>query len=119
MASSNPVTWFEIVGGDGAGLQKFYGDLFGWKVDAANPMNYGMIEGKDGGIGGGIAASQDGKPQVTVYVVVDDIQATLDRAKSLGGEIVMPMMEVPAGPKIAQFRDPSGNVIGVMIPQAM
>lgn len=111
MASSNPVTWFEIVGGDGSGLQKFYGDLFGWKVDASNPMNYGMIEGKDGGIGGGIAAS--------VYVVVDDIEATLAKAKSLGGEVVMPMMEVPAGPKIAQFKDPSGNVIGVMIPQAM
>ena len=119
MASSNPVTWFEILGSDGAALQKFYGDLFGWKVDAANPMNYGMVEGKDGGIGGGIAGAQDGKSTVTVYISVDDLQATLDRAKSLGGDVVMPPMEVPGGPKIAQFKDPQGNVIGIMKPQAM
>jgi predicted enzyme related to lactoylglutathione lyase len=119
MAKSNPVTWFEILGKDGPGLQKFYGDLFGWKVDAANPMNYGMVEGKDGGIGGGIAAAQDAKPAVTVYVDVDDLQATLDKAKSLGGEVVMPPMDVPGGPKIAQFKDPDGNVIGIMKPPAM
>ncbi len=119
MASTNPVTWFEILGNDGASLQKFYGDLFGWKIDAANPMNYGMVEGKDGGIGGGISAAQDAKPQVTVYVVVDDLQAMLDKAKGLGGEIVMPPMDVPGGPKIAQFKDPQGNVIGIMIPVAM
>ena len=119
MASSNPVTWFEILGKDGASLQRFYADLFGWKVDAANPMNYGMVEGKEGGIGGGITGAQDGQPQVTVYVAVDDLQATLDRAKSLGGEVAMPPMDVPNGPKIAQFRDPQGNLIGIMKPMAM
>jgi predicted enzyme related to lactoylglutathione lyase len=119
VASSNPVAWFEILGKDGARLQKFYGDLFGWKIDAANPMNYGMVEGKDGGIGGGISASQDQKPQVTVYVTVDDLQATLDKAKSLGGQIVMPPMDVPNGPKIASFKDPEGNQIGIMRPMAM
>jgi predicted enzyme related to lactoylglutathione lyase len=112
--ASNPVTWFEILGKDGASLQKFYGDLFGWKVDAANPMNYGMVEGKDGGIGGGIAAAQDGKPAVTVYISVDDLQSTLDKAKGLGAEVVMPPMDVPNGPKIASFKDPQGNVIGIM-----
>lgn len=115
MAASNPVTWFEILGNDGTTLQKFYGDLFGWKIDAANPMNYGMVEGKDGGIGGGIMGAQDGKPQVTVHIDVDDVQGALDKAKSLGGEIVMPPMEVPGqNLTIAQFKDPQGNTIGVM-----
>jgi predicted enzyme related to lactoylglutathione lyase len=116
---SNPVTWFEILGKDGAALQKFYADLFGWNIDAANPMNYGMTQGQDGGIGGGIAASQDGNSMVTVYISVDDLQAALDKAKSLGGEIVMPPMDVPNGPKIAQFKDPQGNLIGLMKPMAM
>ena len=119
MASSNPVTWFEILGKDGGALQKFYADLFGWNIDAANPMNYGMTQGQDDGIGGGITASQDGSSMVTVYVSVDDLQAALDKAKSLGGQVVMPPMEVPGGPKIAQFKDPAGNVIGLMIPMAM
>jgi predicted enzyme related to lactoylglutathione lyase len=119
MASSNPVTWFEILGKDGASLQKFYADLFGWKIDASNPMNYGMVEGKDGGIGGGIAASQDQAPQLTVYVAVDDVQTALDKAKGLGAEVVMPPMDVPGGPQIAQFRDPQGNVVGIMKPVQM
>ena len=29
----NPVVHFEIHGEDGAKLQKFYGDAFGWKVE--------------------------------------------------------------------------------------
>ncbi len=29
---SNPVTWFEIIGKDAIKLQKFYGDVFGWKL---------------------------------------------------------------------------------------
>jgi predicted enzyme related to lactoylglutathione lyase len=117
MANANPVGWVEIMGKDAARAQKFYGDLFGWKVDAANPMNYGMVQGDDYPVGVGIAGSMDGKPLVTAYVTVDDLQATLDKAKSLGGEIVMPPMDVPEGPKIAQFKDPDGNVIGIMIPR--
>jgi hypothetical protein len=55
---ANQVSWFEISGKDGAKLQEFYGDLFGWKIDANNPLSYGMVEGSDGGIGGGIGQSQ-------------------------------------------------------------
>jgi predicted enzyme related to lactoylglutathione lyase len=119
MAKGNPVGWFEILGKDAAKTQKFYADLFGWNVDASNPMNYGMVQGDGYPIGGGLAASQDGKPMVTVYVDVDDLQAALDKAKSLGGEVVMPPMDVPGGPSIAQFKDPDGNVIGLMKPPAM
>ncbi len=114
MAKGNPVGWFEILGKDAAKAQKFYRDLFGWPVDANNPMNYGMVQGDDHPVGGGIGGSMDGKSQVTVYVSVDDLQATLDKAKSMGGEIVMPPNDVPGGPSIAQFKDPDGNVIGLM-----
>lgn len=60
-------------------------------------------------------------PTVTIYVDVDDLQKTLDRATSLGGPVVMPAMEVEGqgGLKIAQFKDPDGNVIGIMKSPAM
>ena len=76
-------------------------------------MNYGMVAASDGGIGGGVAASQDGKPAVTFYVNVPDLAAALKKAESLGGKTVMPPMAVPGGPEIAQFSDPEGNVIGL------
>jgi hypothetical protein len=112
---ANPVNHFEVLGQDGPVLQEFYGSLFDWTIDAANPMNYGIVAPSEGGIGGGVAASQDGSHMVTFYVQVDDLQAALDKAESLGGKTVMPPMAVPGGPSIAQFSDPAGNVIGLAL----
>jgi len=95
-------------------LQDFYAKLFNTSVDANNPMQYGMVSGEDGGIGGGITAAQDGKPMVTFYVEVADPNATLKQAEGMGAKTVMPPMDVPGGPTIAQFADPEGNVIGLI-----
>ncbi|MHB8376203.1 MAG: VOC family protein [Dehalococcoidia bacterium] len=108
----NKVVHFEVLGGDGKQLQRFYASLFGWTVDASNPMEYGLVTGEDAGIGGGIAKSQ-GAPMVTFYVEVPDLAAALARAESLGGKTIMPPMDVPGGPKLAKFADPDGNVIGL------
>lgn len=107
------VVHFEILGKDGKRLQDFYGSLFGWKVDASNPMRYGLVNAADAGVGGGVAGSQDGQPLVTVYVEVADLEATLKKAESLGGKTVMGPMDVPGGPTLAQFADVDGNVIGL------
>ncbi len=111
---ANPVAWFEVTGPDGAALQRFYAELFGWKIDADNPMNYGMVEAQEGGIPGGVGPSQDGTAHVTFYVSVPDLQAVLDKADALGGRAVMGPMEVPGGPTLAYFTDPAGNNIGIM-----
>jgi predicted enzyme related to lactoylglutathione lyase len=113
----NPVIHFEIVGKDGAALRDFYGKLFDWQIDANNPMNYGMIappgEGEIG-IGGGVGGTEDGSSMVTFYVQVDNLQAALDKAEKLGAKTVMPPMDIPGGPSIAQFCDPQGNTVGIV-----
>lgn len=54
----NPVVHFEVTGKDGKKLQEFYSKAFGWSVNAANPMSYGIVEAQDGhGIGGGTRAA--------------------------------------------------------------
>jgi predicted enzyme related to lactoylglutathione lyase len=111
---AQPVVHFEVLGKDGTGLQKFYGDLFGWKIDASNPMNYGMVEAVEGGIAGGVGPSQDGNPFVTFYIQVDDLQAALDNIEKKGGKTTMPPMDVPGGPSIAMFTDPEGNSVGLV-----
>lgn len=50
----NPVVHFEIFGKDAARTQQFYRDLFGWTVNADNPMNYALVEAEERGIGGGV-----------------------------------------------------------------
>jgi len=114
---AHAVVHFEIGGPDAAALTKFYGELFGWKIDANNPMNYPIVFGMEGGIGGGLPQTQDGKPSVTVYVSVDDIHAALNKAVELGGSKALDVMDARDGaPTLAGFLDPDGNFIGLIEP---
>jgi uncharacterized protein len=110
------VVHFEIMGGKGDELERFYRELFGWKIDSSNPMKYGLVEtgGGPGGINGGVGPAHDGGNRVSIYARVDDLQTTLDHAERLGGKIVLPPTQVPGGPKLAMFADPAGNVTGLM-----
>ena len=74
----------EVTGKDGAKLQKFFSDVFGWSLDTSNRVAtaYRQEDGLTGGIGG----AQDGTPGgVTFYVHTDDPKATLARAEAAGG----------------------------------
>jgi predicted enzyme related to lactoylglutathione lyase len=110
----NPVVHFEIVGKDGKSLQDYYAQLFGWKIDADNPMNYGLVAAEANGIAGGIGPVPAGEGHVTFYVEVDDPQAYLDKAVSLGGRVIMPVTEIPNTVTMAQFADPEGHVVGII-----
>ena len=116
-----PVVHFEIIGKDGAKLQGYYAELFGWKIDAGNPMNYGIVAREENvnpegvGIGGGIAGGPEGYDgHVTVYVEVPDVEATLAQAERLGGSRLMGPEQVMEGLEIGQFADPEGHVVGVI-----
>jgi len=111
--TGDPITWFEIAGSDAKKTQDFYTELFGWKINADNPMGYGEFvpsQGSGGGIFGGM-----GDPRVTVYATVKDLDATLKKAGSLGGQTVMEPTQPPGGPKIAMFSDPAGNITGLIL----
>ncbi|TMB66212.1 MAG: glyoxalase [Chloroflexi bacterium] len=110
----NPVVHFEVTGKDGKKLQDFYSGVFGWKVNADNPMNYGVVDNQGEGIGGGISAGDGGRNQVTFYIAVDNPQAYLDTVESQGGKTVMPVTETPGMVILAQFADPEGNVVGLV-----
>lgn len=109
-----PVVWFEVAGENLDTLKKFYGDLFDWKVDADNPMNYGMVDtGGEGGIQGGIFAGGD--VYVSFYVQVPDLEARLKRAEKLGAKVLQPPTPTtPDGPTIAMVHDPEGHRIGLL-----
>jgi predicted enzyme related to lactoylglutathione lyase len=116
-----PVVHFEIVGKDGESLQRYYSELFGWEIEADNPMGYGVVQregnlNRDGiGIGGGVTRGPDGYDgHVTVYVEVPDVEAALAKAESLGGTRMMGPDEVMEGLVIGLFNDPEGHVVGII-----
>jgi predicted enzyme related to lactoylglutathione lyase len=116
-----PVVHFEIIGKDAEALREYYSELFGWEIDADNPMNYGTVQ-RDGntnpdgiGIGGGIGAGPEGYDgHVTFYVEVPDVEAALAQAESLGGSRMMGPEEPMEGVQIGLFNDPEGRTVGVV-----
>ena len=116
-----PVVHFEIVGQDADRLQSYYAELFGWRIDAANPMKYGLVAREENlnadgiGIGGGVGPGPEGYPgHVTFYVEVPDVEASLAQAESLGGTRMMGPDQVMDGLVIGLFSDPEGHVIGLI-----
>jgi predicted enzyme related to lactoylglutathione lyase len=107
------VVHWEVQARDPGAQMRFFGDLFGWNVDANNPENYGMVTAAGpGSIGGGIGATMDA-PRATFYVQVPSIADTLDKAATMGGQTLMPRTDIGMI-VMAQFRDPEGNVIGLV-----
>jgi predicted enzyme related to lactoylglutathione lyase len=116
-----PVVHFEVIGKDAEKLQSYYAELFGWQIDANNPMKYGIVQ-RDGntnsdgvGIGGGIGTGPEGYDgHVTFYVEVPDVEEALARAESLGGSRMMGPEEPMPGLEIGLFNDPEGRLVGVV-----
>ncbi len=117
-----PVVHFEIVGRDPDKLKSYYADLFGWKIDSDNPMNYGMVERdsndvpESGSIGGGIGGpGPNGYPgHVTFYVAVSDVEQSLAKAESLGGTRMMGPEKIMDMVEIGHFKDPEGHLVGLV-----
>jgi hypothetical protein len=107
------VVHWEVQARDPAAQRQFFGDLFGWSVDANNPQDYGMVTaGGPGSIGGGIGITTDA-PRATFYVQVPSIVDTLDKALTMGAQTIMPRTDIGMV-VMAQFRDPEGNLIGLI-----
>lgn len=110
------VVQFEILGVDPQVLQGFYGAAFGWQM---RPLpggdDYVRVEtGAGTGIDGEIGVADSGTAHLTVYVTVDDVDATVDRVQALGGRCVTAPADIPGGPRFARIADPEGNVVGLV-----
>ena len=112
---ADPVTNWEINSADPARARKFYGELFGWKMNFMPENNYTFVDTDAGGtgIGGGIGPLRGPRPFVTFYVVVKDLNATMKKATDGGGKVVFPVTKVGPTTTIGLFSDPDGNVIGL------
>jgi predicted enzyme related to lactoylglutathione lyase len=108
------VSHFEIGCRDIAKTKAFYATLFGWQIQPPGPSAAVETE-NSAGIDGHIT-SLGHKPHnyVTIYVQVEDLQATLGEAERLGGRTLVKPMALPDGRRFAWLADPDGNTIGII-----
>jgi predicted enzyme related to lactoylglutathione lyase len=110
----NPFVHIELNTGDPARAQKFYGQVFQWKLQPMPQMGYTMIDvGK--GVGGGMQKKPmaEAPTQWLPYVEVKDVADTLAKARAAGAQVVVEEMPVGEMGKIGIFIDPTGAGIGV------
>ena len=105
----------ELSAKDPKAAGKFYEDLFGWKIEVDEDMDYVQFGGDEGGIGGGFNPIDENTPAGSVipYASSDDIEASLAKAESLGATTAVPKTEIPGIGWFAMFVDPSGNRVGL------
>lgn len=111
----NPIVHWEICAKDTRKMTEFYGKLFDWKIEHDEKLDYWMCSVGEGGIGGGIFKAQGEMPSyLTMYILVDDLQAALDKAVSLGAHKLADPTPIPGVGSYAMFVDPEGNAIGLL-----
>ena len=115
------VVHFEIHADDPAACARWYGALFGWKVQELPALNYWMVQTGDGpGIDGGIVRRHGPKAAigapVSAFVCTigtDDLDGDLKRALSAGGVEALPKFAIPGVGWGAFIIDPFGNIFGL------
>jgi predicted enzyme related to lactoylglutathione lyase len=106
------ISYLRIPAKDAQASAAFYHDVFGWAVDAARAEP--SFEDGSGHVIGHLVpdAAVAGEAGVRPYVYVESVDDTLERVSDLGGALVEPPY-AEGDLRVATFRDPAGNVIGV------
>lgn len=106
----NPVLQFQIISKEPEKTASFYSELFGWRIDANNPMGYRRIDtGSGEGIQGGIWPAPAQSPSsAQLFVGVEDVKSSVARAEQLGARLLIPPTVLPEGDEMAVMHDPQG-----------
>ena len=107
---NHPVMQFQILSKTPDGTARFYSGLFGWNIDANNPLGYRQIDtGSKEGIQGGIWPAPPQAPNfVQLFVAVEDVGASVKKAEELGAKLLIPPTQLPEGDEMAVLHDPQG-----------
>jgi len=115
---ANPFVHVELNTNDVAKAKSFYGKLFDWKLEdiasEATGGTYTLI-GVGEGTGGGLMKNpMPNAPSMWLaYVLVDDIEASTKKAKSLGGKVMKDVTEVMDMGWLSIIVDPTGAMLGL------
>ncbi len=118
---ANPFVHVELNTQDVEKSKAFYSKLFAWKLEDTQMPNgtYTMISVGEGTGGGMLKHPMPGAPSTWLaYVLVDDINASTQKAKSLGATLIKDVMEVGEAGWLSIIQDPTGAVLGMWKPKA-
>jgi len=118
--------WVDLAASDAEKAKAFYGALFGWTSQGhkSNGGVFTCLRSQGADVGSLYQLKQShldrGVPSHwTPYVRVSDIEETVARAVSLGGEVIIPPFVVTGVARIALILDSVGALLGLWQPVEM
>jgi uncharacterized protein len=116
----NPFVHVELMTTDVGKAKSFYGKLFNWKLEdmPIGDMTYTVIRVGEGTGGGLMKNPMPGAPSSWLaYVLVDDVKAATDKARSLGATVMKDVTEVDGIGSFSVITDPTGAMLGLWEPK--
>lgn len=115
--SPNVAVWFEIPVTDMDRAKAFYAAVVGSPLEdeegGPNPM--AMFKGaSDASVSGHLYPGRPAQSGtgITIHLAVDDVEKAMSRVTANGGQVVSPVIAIPAG-RFSYCLDPDGNSFGV------
>jgi len=112
--------WYELLTTDMAAAKAFYRDVVGWDArDASTPdMAYSLLTFSDVPVAGLMELPEEGRrmgatPRWVGYVAVDDVDATADRLRRLGGVVFVPPTDSNIG-RVSIVADPQTATLALV-----
>lgn len=110
--------WNELTVADPAGTAGFYEQVLGVGVEQQDmgpempPYTMFSVDGRP--VAGTMQLDGDMQPHWNVYFNVEDVDATVAKARELGAEVVVEAHDVPGIGRLGYLRDPQGATFNVM-----
>lgn len=118
--SQGQFVWYELMTTDQQAAKGFYTKVVGWGThDAQMPdMTYTMFTVQETPMGGMADLPEDARkmgvpPSWIGYVAVDDVDASAEKARSLGGAVHVPPMDIPEVGRFSVIADPQGAALAL------
>ncbi|MDQ6707447.1 MAG: VOC family protein [Acidobacteriota bacterium] len=111
--ANGKICYIEIPATDVARSAEFYKRAFGWQIRQRGD-GHTAFDDTTGEVSGAwvLGRSPASEPGLLVYIMLDNVAATLEAIVANGGDIVQPI-GADAPEITARFRDPAGNIIGL------
>ena len=113
------ISWSELMTSEVAAAKTFYHDLFGWAFDdmPMEKMIYAVVKVNGEATAGIMPMPPDAgamPPVWGIYITVDDVDGTAEKAVSQGGKICMPPWDVPGVGRMCVIQDPQGAYFSII-----
>jgi uncharacterized protein len=103
------IVHFEIPAEDLQRARTFYTELFGWKFEGIQGMDYMLVDTY--GLGGGMVKRMHPDQQIFVQIGVPSVDEYSAKVEKLGGKIIAPKTAIPGMGYFVICMDTENNVL--------